>query len=109
MASTYNFSFDRGADFAYGLKIKQNCSPIDISDWQFVSQIRNAKNELVGQFDINVMGDGVTLRVYISGSNTRLIEDDIVYSDLFAYPPDGRKLCLLVNKITVRGSVTQEL
>lgn len=108
MANTYNFSFDRGADFAYGLRIKINGSYQNISDWTFHSQIRNAAGDLAAVFDVSVMGDGKTLRVFISGSNTRTIADDTVFSDLFAYPPDGRKFCLLVSKITVRGSVTEE-
>lgn len=109
MAKTYNFAFDRGADFAYGLRLKINGSYQEFSDWEFASQIRNASGVLVGQFTTQIMGDGITLRIYISGSETRAIADDAVFSDLFAYPPDGRKLCLLVSKITVRGSVTQEV
>jgi hypothetical protein len=105
--SNYNFALTRGADFAYGLRLKVNGSYQDISDWTFQSQIRNAAGTLVGTFDITIMGDGITLRVFLSGGATRTITDDIVYSDLFAYPPDGRDLCLLINKITVRGSVTQ--
>jgi hypothetical protein len=104
--SIYNFALTRGADFAYGFRLKINCSYQDISDWIFASEIRNADQELVGQFETEILPDGITLRVFLSGTATRAITENIVYSDLFARTPDGRIICFLVNKITVRGSVT---
>lgn len=100
--------FTRGADFAYGLKIKIHGEYQDISQWIFASEIRNASGSLVGQFTTQIMGDNLTLRVFIAGTDTRSISDNTVYSDLFAYPPDGRRFCLLTSTITVTGSITAE-
>ena len=105
-AQSYNFSIDRGADFAYGLRIRSNNQYEDFTTWNFASEIRNAAKELVGQFEIEKLNDGRLLRVGISGTATRLISDSTVFSDLFAYPPDGRSLKLLTSRITVKDSVT---
>jgi len=107
-AEIYNFAIEEGADFAYGIRIKENFILQDLSLWNFKAQLRSLDGAVIFDFDVSLNPeDNSTLRVGKDGSVTDSLLPQVAMHDLLGIAPDGRRFRLLEGRVTISASVTE--
>ena len=107
-AHIYNFAIEEGADFAYGIRLKENFTLHDLSLWSFKAQLRSLDGNVIFDFDVSLNpDDNYTLRVGKDGAVTDNLLPQVAVHDLLGIAPDGRRFRLLEGRVTISASVTE--
>jgi hypothetical protein len=107
-AEIYNFAIEEGADIAYGIRLKENKIPQNLSEWTFKAQLRALNDTVIFDFDVEIsQNDPYVLRIGKSGSVTDALIAGVAKHDLLGIAPDGRRFRLLEGQVTISSSVTE--
>ena len=101
-------------NFSRSVRLRQRLytQPIDLTDWQFWSQIRTAPNSTLIQ-DITCETDVDVLTLSLTSEETSALplgsnnSPFAAHVDVIAQKPNGQRICLLEAKVTIQGLITE--
>lgn len=108
-AAQYNITIEKDSDFVRTFVVKQDGTPLNLTDHSFAAQVREHLTSTTATDFTTAVTDAANggFTISLTDTQTSAMETATQYYDIVMTKPDGKKQRLMEGKAFVTGGVTR--